>query len=117
MYPKTMISISVAALAIGLFMTSNPDYRILLQFLVCASAVLIVLHSVRAQAEYLWAGAFCCVAFVFNPIVPVALPSRGLSLLDLACMALFLVYYRVCKAKPRVSTASIAGHSPGPRAL
>ncbi len=67
MYPKTMISISVAALAIGLFMTSNPDYRILLQFLVCASAVLIVLHSVRAQAEYLWAGAFCCVAFVFNP--------------------------------------------------
>ena len=115
MYLKTMIAVSVAMLALGLFMKPNPDYRILLQFSICASAVLIVLHSLSAKAEYFWAGAFCCVALLFNPIVPVVFPRRELFSLDIACITLFLVYYRVCRVKPRVS--SIADNSPRPRAL
>lgn len=62
--------------AVALFMTSNASYRVFLLFLVCASAALIVLHTVRAEAQYLWAGAFCIVAVLFNTILPIALPSR-----------------------------------------
>ena len=115
MYLKTMIVVSVAALAIGVFMKSSPDYRMLLQFSICASAVLIVLHSLRAKAEYFWAGAFCCVALLFNPIVPVVSPGRELFALDSACMTLFLLYFRVCKVKPPVAMTSIADNSPRPR--
>ncbi len=117
MYVKIMISGSIAALAIALFMTSNASYRVLLQFLVCASAALVVLHAVRAEAQYLWAGAFCLVAVLFNPILPIALPSRVFFLLDVICIALFLVYYSGYKAKPRLSMASVTDRSPGPGML
>lgn len=42
MYLKIMISISLVALAVALFMTSNANYRVFLQFLICASTALIV---------------------------------------------------------------------------
>jgi uncharacterized protein DUF6804 len=117
MYLKVMISISLAALTVALFLTGNPGYRVILQFLISTSAVLIVVHAVRAEAEYLWAGVFCGVALLFNPIVPVVMPGRGFFLLDLVCVAVFLLYYRVHKAKPRMSIASITRNGPGARAL
>ena len=119
MYLKIMISISLAALAVALFMTSSANYRVFLQFLVCASAALIVWNAVRAETQYLWASVFCGVAVLFNPILPVALPGRVFFLLDLICMALFLVYYRAYKAQPRVSLGlvSVTDRSPGARAL
>jgi hypothetical protein len=113
MYVKIMICVSMTALAVALFMTSNASYRVLLQFLVCASAALIVLQAVRAEAQYLWAGAFCIVAVLFNPILPIALPIRAFFLVDLTCMALFLVYYSAYKATPRPSMVSVTDRSPG----
>lgn len=117
MYLKIMIYLSLAALTIALLVAANPSYRVLLQFLVSASAVLIVVHAVRAKPEYFWAAAFCGVALLFNPIFPIVLPGLGFFLLDLACMAMFLLYYRVHKAKPRLSIASITSTGPGSRAL
>jgi hypothetical protein len=117
MYVKIMLSVSIAALAIALFVTSNASYRVLLQFLVCGSAALVVLHAVRAEAQYLWGGAFCFVAVLFNPILPIALPSRVFFLLDLICIALFAVYYNSYQAKPRLSLASVTDRGPGPGAL
>jgi hypothetical protein len=114
MYLRIMISVSIAALAVALFMTANASYQVLLQFLVCGSAALLVLHAVRAEAQYLWAGAFCVVAVLFNPILPIALPSRVFFLLDLVCLVLFLVYYSACKAKPRLSMALVTGAIPRP---
>lgn len=117
MYLKTMISISLAALTFALIAAPNPDFRVFLQFLISASAALIVLHTVRGETEYLWAGMFLAVVLLFNPIIPVALPSRGVFLLDLACAGLFLLYYRIHRAKPRMSIASITSDGPGSRAL
>lgn len=119
MYLKIMISISLVALAVALFMTSNANYRVFLQFLICASAALIVWNAVRAEVQYLWAVMFCGIAVVFNPIVPFALPGRVFFFLDLLCMALFLVYYRAYEAKPRLSMAlvSVMDRKLGPRAL
>ncbi len=117
MYLKIMISVSIAALGVALLLTSNPGFRVLLEFLVCASAVLVVLHSVRAEAQYLWAATFCGVAVAFNPIVPIALPSRVFLLLDVISVALFVAYYRAYKAKPRLAMSSVTDRSPQPRTL
>lgn len=117
MYLKIMIFVSLAALATALFVAANPNYRVLVQFLVSATAALIVLHTVQGDPEYFWAGAFCGVALLFNPIVPVALPGSGVVLLDLVGLALFLLYYRVHKTKPLMSIASITKIGPGSRAL
>jgi Family of unknown function (DUF6804) len=111
MYLKIMISFTIAVLGLGLLLTSNPTFRVLLEFLVCASAVLVVLHSVRAEAQYLWAATFCGVAVAFNPIFPIALPSRVFFLLDTISIATFVLYSRAYKAKPRLAMTSVIDRS------
>ena len=108
MYLKIMIAISLAALALALFLPPNEKFHVLLQFLVCASAALIVWHALRAKPEYLWAGTFGSVAVLFNPVIPVPLPTRMLFTLELASMLFFLVYYSAYKMKPRTAMVSIA---------
>ena len=119
MYLKIMISLSLVALAVALFVTRNASYQVFLQFLVCGTAALIVWKAVRDQAQYRWAVAFSVIAILFNPILPLALPSRAFFVVDLLCMALFLVYARAYKAKPRWSMASVSAteRSLGPSAL
>ncbi|HET9281688.1 MAG TPA: hypothetical protein VFR24_06970 [Candidatus Angelobacter sp.] len=73
MYLKIMIAISLAALCLALFLPVNEQY----EFLVYASAALIVLHALRAKPDYLWAGTFGSIAVPFNPIIPVPLASRA----------------------------------------
>jgi hypothetical protein len=119
MYLKIMIFVSLAALAVALFMTSHANYRVFLQFLVSASAALIVWNAVRGEAQYSWAAAFCGIAIVFNPIVPLPLSGRVFFFLDLFSIALFLVYYRAYESKPRLSLASVSATDRllGPRVL
>jgi hypothetical protein len=108
MYLKIMIAISLAAFGLALFLPANEQYKVLLQFLVCASAALIILHALRAKPDYLWSGTFTGVAVLFNPIIPVPLASRALFTLEFACMVFFLAYFSVFKMKPRTSIVSIA---------
>lgn len=119
MYLKIMISLSLVALSVALFVTPNASYQVFLQFLVCGTAALIAWKAVRDQAQRRWALAFCAIAIVFNPIVPLALPGRMFFVLDLLCTALFLVYARTYKAEPRWSMASVSAteRSLGPSAL
>jgi hypothetical protein len=77
MYLKIMIAISLAALCLALFLPVNEQYEFVLQFLVCASAALIVQHALRVKPDYLWAGTFGSIAVPFNPIIPVPLASRA----------------------------------------
>ncbi|HLJ89281.1 MAG TPA: DUF6804 family protein [Candidatus Angelobacter sp.] len=117
MYVKIMISLSILALAIALFTISNGSYRIFLQFLICTSAVLVIQHAFRAQAEYLWGIAFCGIAVLFNPVVPVATSGWVFSMFDVVTIALFIVYYKGYRAKPRPSIASITDRTPGSESL
>lgn len=115
MYLKIMIIVAAATLGVALFATSNESYRVLMQFLVCASATLMVWHAIRGKAEYFWAGTFCAIAVLFNPIFPFAVPGRVFILLDLISMALFFVYYNACKSKSSLATLSVIDHTPGAR--
>ena len=114
MYLKIMIAISFAALCLALFLPANEQYKVPLQFLVCASAAVIVLHALSAKPDYLWAGTFGSIAVLFNLTIPVPLASRALLTLELACMVFFLTYFTVFKMKPRTSMVSIAEQSGPP---
>ena len=115
MYLKIMIIVATATLGVALFATSNASYRVLMEFLVFASAALIVLHALRGRTEYFWAGTFCAIAVLFNPVFPFALPSRVFILLDLICMALFFVYYNAYQTKPPLAMSSVTDRTPGAR--
>lgn len=113
MYLKIMIIVAIATLGVALFATANQSYRVLMQFLVCASAALVVWHAIRGRTEYFWAGTFCAIAILFNPIFPFAVPGRVFILLDLICMTLFAVYYSAYKTKSSLAMPSLIDRTPG----
>ena len=106
MVTKIMKWVSIAALLLGVLWRSSPSYELLLQFVVCAGAILVVLQAAGAD-KYLWAAGFSAIALLYNPIVPVTL-SRNLFLwLNLLSLATFAVSLTVLKTKPMLSRLSL----------
>ena len=115
MYLKIVLIVSTATLGVALFATSSESYRVLMQFLICASATLFVWRAIRGRVQYFWAGTFCAIAVLFNPVFPLMLPNRAFVWVDLICMALFLVYYSAYKSKPPLAMLSVTDRIPGAR--
>jgi hypothetical protein len=64
--------------------------RVLLEFVVCASSLLVAAQAFRA-GRYVWAIVFAAIALVFNPIIPVAVDGAISVWLAWICFAAFLV--------------------------
>ena len=111
MFLKIVLIVSAATLGVAFFAASSENFRVLMQFLVSTFATLMVFHAMRGRAEYFWAGTFCAIAVLFNPIFPFAFPGRVFVLLDLICKALFFVYYNAYKGKSSLATLSVIDHT------
>jgi hypothetical protein len=59
---------------------AGANYRLLLDFVVCLGAIVVVRQAVRAK-QYLWASGIVGMALFLNPIVPVFTPAGNLMLL------------------------------------
>jgi hypothetical protein len=59
---------------------AGPNYRLLLDLVVCVGTIVVVKQAVRSK-QYLWACAFVGMALLLNPIVPVFTPAGNLMLL------------------------------------
>ncbi len=94
---KIMKSVSLAALLLGVVWRSSSSYQTLLQFLVCAGAILVVVQAMGAT-KYLWAVGFGVIAMLYNPVVPLA-PARSVSL-NLFCLVMFTVSLVLIRAQP-----------------
>ena len=106
MMTKMMKWVSIGALTAAFFWRPSASYGILLQFVVCVAALLVVAQAWRARKQ-IWAVAFLSIAVLFNPVVPVALP-RGMFLwLDVACLATFLISLAAVKTTPLLSVSGI----------
>ena len=116
MYIKIMSVLSVVALGFALW-TVNANFRVLLQFVVCAAAMLIMLHALRAQPQYSWAAAFSGLVILFNPIWPIAFPHSVFLSVDLTGICLFILYVTLHKAKLQPAVTSITDRSPQVRSL
>jgi hypothetical protein len=106
MLTKMMKWVSIAALLTAFFWRPSASYEILLQFVVCVGAALVVAQAWRA-GKYIWGAGFLSIAVLFNPVVPVTLP-RGMFLwLDVACLATFLISLAAVRTTPLRSVSGI----------
>ena len=72
---------------------AGASYQLLLDWVVCAGATLVVQRAFRAK-QYLWAFGFVGMALLLNPIVPVFTPAGNLMLLlFLAPLSPFVVTF------------------------
>src|SRR5258708_20686194 len=108
---------SVLALIVAVFSWhSSVEFRIAVQFIVCAGAGLVFVQAIR-ESQRLWAAGFFGIAVLFNPVVPVAF-SHGIFLwLDAVCLTMFLVSLALLKTTPRLSVVSITDSGPRNQSL
>ena len=107
---KIMSSLSVVALGFALWIV-NANFQVLLQFVVCAAAMLVLLQALRAQPQYFWAAAFSGLVILFNPIWPIAFPHSVFLSVDLTGICLFVFYVTLHKAKLQPALTSITDRS------
>ncbi len=85
MFTKTVKCGLVAGLLLAsMSWHSGTIYQLLLDLVVCLSAVVMVQQAVRAQ-EYFWASTLAGIVLFLNPVIPAFTPAGNLM------MFLFLV--------------------------
>ena len=118
MFATIMKSVSIAALLLAATSwRSAPNYQLLLDFVVCMGATVVVMQAVRAK-RYLWTAAFAAIAVLFNPVVTVPRPTSDLFLLMIfVCLAPFVISLAALKTQPILSIPSITDRTPGSESL
>jgi hypothetical protein len=98
MLTKIMKWVCISALLLAVIWRSSANYQILLEFLVCLGAVLVVLRAWR-MGKYPWAAGFVAIAVLFNPIAPIVLPHPILVWADLLCLVSFVLSLAVLRTE------------------
>jgi len=98
----------------GLGLTTS--YRVLLEFVVCVSGLLVITQAVKA-GKYFWAAGFLAIAAVFNPVMPVVLSRKTVLWLDWVCLMTFLISLAALKNQPILSVPSITNRTPRAESL
>ena len=90
--------VSIIALLLAAFLRTSANYDGVLQFVVCAGAIVVAWEAFRT-ARYFWAIGFAAIAMLFNPIQPFNLSPAQFLWLDLFCIGAFVVSVAVLKKK------------------
>jgi hypothetical protein len=106
MLTKIMKWVSIAALLLAALWRSSASYQVLLQVVVCVTALLVVTQAIRTR-KYLWVPGFVAIAVLFNPVVPVSLSRKTLLWLDWVCLMTFLISLAALRWQPRLTIPSI----------
>src|SRR5207253_992434 len=86
MATKIIKWVSLPALLIGsMFSHSAANYELLLNWLICLGAIIIVQRAVSAK-KYFWAAGFVAIAVVFSPLMLVV---KIFLLMGFTCIATF----------------------------
>lgn len=91
-------------------------YAIMLQFVICLSAILVAFQAARSHKQ-LWAIAFAGLAVVFNPVVTVPLSKSVFLWINIVCLTMFLASLKFLKTAPKLSMPSITYPEPRSRSL
>ena len=106
MLSKVMKWFSIVVLGLAALRLPSANFQVLLEFVVCVTALLAVAQAVGLR-KYLWAAGFTVITVLFNPIVVVALSRRTWFWLDWICLMTFLVSLAALKRQPTFSEPSI----------
>jgi hypothetical protein len=107
---------SIAALLLGLLLSSSASYRIVLEMAVCVASMVVVVQAMRLR-KYLWGIGFLVMSLLFNPAVPIPLSHRFYLGLEWFSIGAFLVSLAALKNMPLLSMPSITGRTPGSESL
>jgi len=99
---------SMTSLLLAALWPPSENYQLLLQFLVCAGALLVAWQAYSA-AKQIWAFGFVAIAVCFNPFQALTFSREMFLFLDLISIATFLASLAVLKPKPAVAMSSMAG--------
>jgi hypothetical protein len=98
--------LSIMALLLGLMMRSSSNYRMMLELVVCITALTAVVQAFRTR-KHLWGGVFLSIAVLFNPVFSFTLSAPMFFAVDLVCIVTFLLSLTALKAGPRLSIQGI----------
>jgi uncharacterized protein DUF6804 len=116
MFTKIMKWVSIAVLLLAALRLPSADSQVLLEIVICVSALLVVWQAVR-RGKYAWMAGFLTIAVLFNPVVPIALSRRIFLGLDWVCLMTFLISLAVLRRQPVLSIPSITDRTPGSQSL
>ena len=116
LFTRTMKWLSIAALLLGLLLSSSGGYRIALEIEVCVAAFVVVAQAIR-NGKYMWGMAFLALALLFNPAVPVPLTHRIFLGLEWFSIGAFLISLAALRTMPLLSIPSVTGRTPGSESL
>ncbi len=117
MLTKIMKWASVFALIGAMFFwTPASNYAVLLQFVICGSAILVAIEAARS-GKHLWAYAFGGVALLFNPLLTFTFFHYVFPWATVVCSSMFLASLVLLKTVPRPSILSITNHGPRNQSL
>ena len=94
-----------------LFWRPGGGYAIMLQFVICLSAILVSCQAFRSGKQ-LWAIAFAGLAVLLNPVIAVPVSQSVFLWINMLCLTMFLAAVKFLKTAPKLSIASIT--YPGP---
>jgi hypothetical protein len=116
MFAKIMKWVSITGLLLVGFWHASASYQLALEFVVCISAIMIVVQA-AGDGKYVWAMGFVALALLFNPIQPIKLSTGLHPWIELLAVAMFLVSLIVLKTRPVFSMQSITERVPRTHAL
>ncbi len=116
MFTKIMKWLSIMALLLAFIWRPSMSYQVILEILVCVSALMVGAQAWR-DGKYLWAAGFVAIAALFNPVLPVAISRNAFLWLDAVCMVTFLISLVALKRHPILSIPSITNRTPGSESL
>ena len=108
--------VAMASLLTILVWRSASDVRLVLTFMVCAGAILIAVQAFRAQ-QPAWMALFSAIALLFNPVLPIRMPTGIAFWSDLTCLVMFAVSLFLVNQPVKMSIASITDRTPGSESL
>lgn len=106
MFTNIVKSVAIAALLLALLWRPSGTFELVLQWVICISAVMVMLQAGFAGKFWLTA-AFLAMAVLFNPVVPVGLSESTTHWLNSACVMMFaLSWIALSTAKPKLAIAA-----------
>lgn len=112
MFTNAMKSMAIGALLLALLWRPSAGYDVVLQLVICISAVIVMLQAGFAGKFWLTA-AFLAMALIFNPVVPVVLSAGTTRWLNSACVMMFaLSWILLSTRRPELAIPVIRNRVP-----
>ena len=106
MLTKIMMWVSIAVVLLALLELPVTSEPVLVEFVVCATALLVICQAVRA-GQYLLGTGFLPIIVAFSPISPILISGRTFLWLNWISLAAFLVAVITLKTERTLSMPSI----------